>query len=764
MHPSRLMLLLLGVAFLPSSVCIGQTIASVCPDDPETFVSNTATTTKDVRIRRPVFRSAWQKNYPTLLYDAAQGRRYWVEYKNDGAVLLPLTTAFAPVTYTSEKILVRVCGLHFHSQVTAAAVTQAVPDGGPQIQDVPVTLTPTALQDLTKEMATADEKLSEHIDLGLLSPSRPPTVQDPCAELKQRMREASEADHDFKNALVDMQRIATAIHAGFVDRAAFSYQSLEDRTREVLASQKVILRSGSRYTDLTTFETSLVNTTGNLKQLNDAVNSYNAGITSKSFKDGWTKLTKAFATANAVYTELARVEADLRAKSDHNTDARRCLIEMQTDWVPVLKIDLDQFGELRTSYVTPYEHFAAAEINLIQSFDALNRWYAGSSISVTRYLDPVANNSLTQIAISVSDPWTPLETPGFVAVQELKVNNPDSGPQKPATVAVTDASGHTSTVSIQAGEAPNNPSAKVDIVLAPQTAAKPQVTTNVEPSITVSIVAPLGKKAAASDKPADTASAASTADTGVKSKQSIPDTSTFLERHRWINFVPTGGLLVSRFTQQTYNTETLPISTITTITVVSNPTSTPPGVTITPGAGTATYAYGSSNGAFQQTAVAGFTWYPLGRDTYPIFGFSRGGHPSAAIYAQHEFLSRTGLFLGTSVTSLGTFTTGPSFEMYPGIQLFAGVALQQRNYLAQNIVLCSTLGPSVSTTSNTSTATSGTGVTTTTTATVQTNGGCASPNVTVLTGSTVPTSTELKPAFSFGIMLNTNLIKTLNLH
>jgi hypothetical protein len=235
-----------------------------------------------------------------------------------------------------------------------------------------------------------------------------------------------------------------------------------------------------------------------------------------------------------------------------------------------------------------------------------------------------------------------------------------------------------------------------------------------------------------------------------------------MERHRWVNFAVTGGFLGVRFTNATYSALTLPVTTVTT-TITTTSTSSAPTITVTgPTTTSANYAYGTSNGPIQQAAVAGLTWYPFGHDTYPVTRLRRAG-PFLSSYADHKILPGFGFFVGTSVSSLGTFTIGPSYDVVPGVQLYSGVVLQNRNRLAAGIIPCTATGTVVSATSATNTVTSPTGVTTTSTVTTQTTSGCANTNATVLSNTTVPSNTELKPAWGFGILLNSGLLKYLNI-
>ena len=130
-----------------------------------------------------------------------------------------------------------------------------------------------------------------------------------------------------------------------------------------------------------------------------------------------------------------------------------------------------------------------------------------------------------------------------------------------------------------------------------------------------------------------------------------------------------------------------------------------------------------------------------------------------------------GLFLGTSVSTLGNFTAGPTYEPFAGIQLYAGATFWNKNTLLPNVTACSGYGnsasftvtpasTSTSTTSSTVSETTTVTTTTTTIATTATSGCTNGDKPTIVSGTASPTQSNLKPAFSFGILFNTSLFKS----
>jgi hypothetical protein len=267
----------------------------------------------------------------------------------------------------------------------------------------------------------------------------------------------------------------------------------------------------------------------------------------------------------------------------------------------------------------------------------------------------------------------------------------------------------------------------------------------------------------------------------VVSPSSAPAATYLIARHRFVNFVPAGGLLVSRFSGTTFNAETLNLTTVTTTTTYTVPSpvsgTTPPcpppttgapqcsgpTTTISSAASTTNFAYSSPGGSFQETGIAGITWFPFAaRDTYSVTHIGSSMRPSIHTYAYYDSLSKLGLFVGTNVAGLGPFVVSPTYEVKPGIQLFAGLSLNTKTTLTSGVVPCTSPGSSTINEPQQTSSSSANGLTTTATVNVQLTSGCSNASATMLGGTTVPTQSSLVPAFSFGFLLNTNLLKYLS--
>jgi hypothetical protein len=242
-----------------------------------------------------------------------------------------------------------------------------------------------------------------------------------------------------------------------------------------------------------------------------------------------------------------------------------------------------------------------------------------------------------------------------------------------------------------------------------------------------------------------------------------------IERHHIIRFSAGGGMLMTFATPTSYAITTTPATitttttTTTTITTAANSTTT---TTVTPVVtkGSLEYVLGTNATSPQLTGVAGLTFYPFGHDTFPV-----GGKKVTLTYAWKVPQQSIGLFVGTSVSSLGNFTIAPAYEIFPGIQVFGGPTWWNKTTLQPNITACSGYGtsapfqyqpPVTTTTTSTTTGTSPSTTMTTTTVAASATSGCANGDTaSILAGTTVPTQSALQRAWGFGFVFNTNLFK-----
>jgi hypothetical protein len=773
---------------LPNPAATATDPYIVCPDAPLFPGTNSRDSYQNQKY--------WQQDYPTLIFDAKTGTGYWLEYPDRKwadkahktpakATLWPISSIFTPVVYTAEKVLIRVCGLHFNATAQTTPTTQAVPDGGPQIDiaspAVPATAAPQ--QTLPAPSPTAGPAKKGGSGTKAISPgdiaqileggTRLPTPCDAVdTEAGTAIRAFKDANSTPAGAVSKLHQLQQVVDdSGVVSPGAAYFTNLANDIRETTPSAPFQTHN------LTAFNASLAKIQPLAQRLATLINAWNSLMANSDFTAAWGPVSTAQPMVAAALIDYNKVY-------DRNlcTGAQRDMLVALTSAADQLAVAAD-INSARLALQN-------ARSNLFNAYSALDDWYQASSVSTLLILPPVSGNSLTQIAVQVTDPWVPL-APTFSTISSPK-DASKAAPPKNTVITFLRKDKDTTTVTV--GQADALPPAQDNAKPPP----KGQTTTisgaGFNPNVTIQIAPSTPSSSSSSATPSggngsglpsapqpQTAAAAlpATPSTPVATSSSVPNANYLIASHRWINFVPSGGLLISRFNARSYNVESLGLTTVTTTTTTQavpgcpvtsgNPSSQscpPPTVTTTSAASTANFAYSNPAGNFQESAIAGITWYPFGRDTYSvtrIHKYKSGARPSIQTYAMHDFRSRLGLFAGTSVSSLGPFVAAPAFDVSPGIQLFAGISLNQKTSLTQGIIPCTSAGTSTFAGPSQSTSTGANGVITTTSINVQFTSGCSNANATMLGGTTVPTQTNLVPTFSFGFLLNTNLLQYLGL-
>lgn len=702
----------------PSKLVIGTKVSDVCPDlglYPEAAAGK----------ERPSIMKTWQRDYPLLVYDARSQRRYWSEASTPDSPIVEITSTFVPVTYTMEKVLVAVCGLHFGQVVIISTKSIAVPNAGPQIQ---------ASSTTTGVDAAADHRISV------------PTNLTPAEICKNVASDINSSGQDLATYQFDFDAVtflATLFGATPSSPDVFGIKEVSNQifaTKQNIASARSAPKGAQ---DSASYQARTNELNAEITRLLQVIIAYNTGTASSNFFSKHAKLQKDGPQLSADLSLLVRDIGDFETLS--SDQSKSCpddaLHSLNTSISKIHRALADL--ETEKSWVeNGQKTLQGSEINVVQSKKLLADWYQVSNVSSLFVLDVATVNTLEQISFTVTDP-TP---PAVFAAQDVSSfpqAAPAGGPPKSQDTYTIDQSDPKKIVVTTTAGSADNVTLKIDI--------------GATASSSVEIAsAPSSMNNGSQNSPP----AKAPLPTPVASSTSLP--MSFMERHRWINFAVGGGFLGTRFTNTTYSSLALPVTTVTTTTTTTSPTATPPTVTITSSASTANYALAAVNGPLQQTAVAGITWYMFGRDTYPVAGVKRGG-PFIGSYGDQTIASRFGIFVGTSVSSLGTFTVGPTLDIFSGMSLYTGVSLQSRSKLAAGIVPCSSIGTNLATTNSSSTQTSPTGVSTTTTVVTQTSSNCANANATVLGQTSVPSNSTLKPAWGFGIMFNSNLLKYLGI-
>jgi hypothetical protein len=715
----------------PSSQLAPATLSRVCPDlhlYPAEGVK--------LGNSRPILTEFWQQDYPVLIYDATSQNRYWLEppvRKKDWTAdpaLTAIDRIFTPATFTTEKVLIAVCGLKFGQTATTSQINVTVPDAI-VIEGAP----PPAGPGGEAHAGSVDpQTLFDDLNVKPIDTSKPCSGDYNAAvqhidTLKQKyhailLLAVSSGLLPVTGDLFSSGKMKTLIEA--------DGRKIEPKATAAVAGADAIARA-----DAASYQRYSLTVQRRSERLTAVVQAYNSAVTTiEAFSSARTSLDTDQSKLKIVnpetcgITTLGSLQTTLTAAKSKADTVISSIQSIQ--------------GELQT-----------AETDIIDNFSRLNAWSQKSSMSALGILSTITPNTLLQLSFTVSDPPAPASYK-VVQVSDLKNSGPDQS--KTATTITIDKSVANKIVISVAGtssptavtvttDSNGNPSATVQV---PGTSSAP--TGNAQPAGTPVpqsptnnlnvTAAPTGKSAA--NAPSPTA---------------LTPNSNLMERHRWANFAISGGFLGVRFTNTTYSALTLPVTAVTTTVTTTSLPSTPPTVTIgAPVLTMANYAFKTVNGPIQSTATAGITWYLFGHDTYPITRLRKLG-PFLSSYTYRRTQERFGVFIGTSVSSLGNFTLGPSFDIVPGLQLYSGVVLENRSTLGADFIPCTAVAPVVATTSSTASQTSPGGITTTTTVTTQTTTNCANTNATVFSNTTIPSNSELKPAWGFGIILNNALWK-----
>src|ERR1700733_11597674 len=726
------------------------TLEYVCPD----LHLYPAKPAKGVKLgnSRPILTKDWQQDYPVLIYEATSQKRYWLEppVKEPGKkkarspyiALTEIDSVFTPATFTTEKVLIAVCGLKFGQTATTSQINITVPDaiviegapapGGPG--------GPGGVEKLGEDPQTLFDDLS---------------VTPPKNEAGGSCTQFSK---DYNKAVEDINTLKQKYHALLLFAAS---SGLLPVTGDLFSSKKMMTgikdeglkiecaaaQDASR-TDAASYQRNSLIVQRRSERLTAVVQAYNSAVTT----------IQAFANAG---DSLVKDQNNL-SNDETKVHSETCGITNLGDLQGTLKEGKKRADSVISSIESVQGELQTAETGIIHNFTQLNEWSQKSSVSALGILGPVAANTLLQLSFTVSDPPPPASYK-VVQVSDLKNSDPDK--PKPATTITIDKSvANKIVISVTGTSSPaavtvttdsnGNPSATVQV---PGTSSAP--TGNAQPAGTPAPQPPtnnLNVTAAPSGKSAANAPPGGNA----PAPTALTANSNLQERHRWANFAVSGGFLGIRFTNTTYSALTLPVTAVTTTVTTTSVPTTPPTVNIgTPVVSSATYAFATVNGPIQSTATAGITWYLFGHDTYPTTKLGKLG-PLLSSYSYRRTQERFGFFIGTSVSSLGNFTLGPSFDIVPGLQLYSGVVLENRSTLGAGFIPCTATAPVVATTSSTASQTSPGGITTTTTVTTQTTTNCANTNATVFSNTTIPSNSVLKPAWGFGIILNNALWKT----
>jgi hypothetical protein len=772
------------------------TLQSVCPDR-DLFPNPSS----------PGLRNSYavpfEQDYPGIVYDAGTGLSYWLDYRDaPKRPLVPINSYFTPITYTTEKLFVMICGLHFDATPSVTPTTITVADGGPQIDDGTVIASPAAPSTpavATKPAAATESAAYAHA----IKPRKPrlppvpkPPVCDPDAvkQLVDQANAAAKAATDaithFNASLNEIRRQLNQAGLPFNSAGQPDYPPFwSPDTSMAISYLPTYVDDGVSLTDLDlhnphhfTSTRTVVRDAG--QQLASAVSNWNTLLQSPDFLAAWKEFQKSSLQFQAATKQIADWNNKYTAL---DASSKACVDQQHIDAPPDMAPSEASYATETQMFNNRSQFLSDARAALVRAQLAMNRWYSRSSVSFIQMLPSVSGNSITQIAVQVTNPSVPFSPAGMSIARVKLPSLPAPGP-KPTVITVDRSIPRQTKISVGDGTASGTSVNTVvtDLPSAAGATGDP-VTIHLNPQPPAAAAAPAAAPASASapaSAPAASASPAPPKDPSapiVVSPSTLPAASYLVARHRFVNFVPSGGLLVSRFNGISFNAETLNLTTVTTTTTYTVPipvsgitppcpppmTGAPqcsgPTTTITSAASTTNFAYSSPGGSFQETAIAGITWFPFAaRDTFSVTHIGKSMRPSIHTYSHYDSLSKLGFFVGTNVAGLGPFVVAPTYEVKPGIQLFAGLSLNTKTTLTSGVVPCTSPGSSTINEAPQTTTSSANGLSTTTTVNVQLTSGCSNASATMLGGTVVPTQTSLVPAFSFGFLLNTNLFKYLS--
>lgn len=402
---------------------------------------------------RPFVNMSWQKDYLIITYDAKTGHLFWHDYATGktgatGNVQITKNSAFAPITYTKEKIIVRVCGARFGGSVTATPSTAAIPEGAPDVRGLAGNPAPAA------PAAPAPPAAGHAFAIALQEIAESPTENKSNPTYVAAL--AAGYDLEYQEIELPLNRFGGGNTIDSVDALKQRADILVkhpifgaiDKNSNVALFNDIYLQTQALATDVSSFQSSVASANFNsqglaqlgtdFKALQDTYNSYVQPFD--------TAITKARKEVDAAKTKLANAKPkDKPAAQREEQLAEQTLDSAQQDKVNALSALTVEFGKYNTnvadvatvianenpSTVLPkVESLAKKQEDLHRSlselFSNVNKLHADSDIVITTVVTPVTTNSLITISISVNDGYTPL---GFGAPAAVGGNTPGAPQQ-----------------------------------------------------------------------------------------------------------------------------------------------------------------------------------------------------------------------------------------------------------------------------------------------------------------------------------------------
>jgi hypothetical protein len=576
---------------------------------------------------RPIVIQPWQRDYLVITFDARTGRTYWYDYVSGkkgagGNVELTRSGAFAPVTYTKEKILVRICGLRFGMNASATPSVTAVPEGAPDIRGL---TTSTGGGPAAQTQNGPGGQLSTNLS----SPPPAPTASQIAAEALAYQAEYHQIQlsldrYNGSNTIDSVGNLLNRTHLLLVDPSFAS----PDAPHNVSAFTTLYSKAQSLGGDVSGLQAQVASMSALLTQLNlDWITLNNDLALYKQTTGALVDQAKADAQTGA-QTLKSAPSSTAQQSLDSNNKALATALANDEQAREALRQALQKVGVTDIKSLLdnepPANSFNLYRVLLNNSdvlhnqlsllFDRVNALRERSDVVVTQFLQPVTSNSVVTVAISTQDTYTPLT---FGTAQQTP-----AAPQQASTQQGSPKPGASQTTN--GGQAQGTPSA-----------AAPSQLQGQSPSST------------------------------------IPNSIVQIEVHRIANFNVVGGILFSGIHNNAFSVLSFGTTSATGMTAATS------------------YVYQSQKEPIQVAGIAGITWYPGGKDYYPITG-NKPWSGNWASVGSHTWRQRwtPGILFATSVTSLGTVFLGPDFEPRTGLDLFFGLTLGSHTYLPSNITPC----------------------------------------------------------------------------
>jgi hypothetical protein len=590
----------------------------------------------------------WRKSYVVITYNAISRKLFWNDYPTDkkgaqSGILLTGNSSFTPILYSRERILVRVCGLHFGGSVTTTPVSLSLVDNGVDIRNGPAGGAPPAaagtppgdqgapqiqaafagkpiqISDLASQAVAYHREymfLQSELNLLPISASRDGQVSIPC---------------ELKNLDGDL---ATQVNSTDSKTNVTAFNQLQARVQQVVA-------------DITGLQSNLSMLETNIGKTLYADYGALGTAVKKEEGDDAASLTALDAAKEALQeaktpSEKQKAEADLDKATDaaQKAEARTAARDAELigfDDTPSLNcakltVNCINKNETPSSLLKQLSGIREGNPNLYTVlggiFQKINSLHDKSDVTYISVITPVVGNGIESIDISVQDNYQPFT----LATLSLYGTPPSASPSTPSVTPSAAVSTQAQFSKPGAATAPGSPSPPASPGPAAQNPGSPNTQ------------APGGG--------------------------GLPDASVRIEVHRIANFNILAGFAVAHVPVQAYSAVT--VSTAT-----------------TGGPAAGTYVIATQNDKWQTYGIAGVSWYPFGRDMYPYA--TKPSNQTNVVGTRH-FRWIIPAFVGaTSITSLGTAFFGPALEPKPGINIMALGVWGSTTRLAPGLTACANL-------------------------------------------------------------------------